>query len=190
MEPWHWLDLVIVALVAWLTLQALSIGLIRQVVTCVSVIGGAILAGHFHAELADDIAFAIEDETWREFVAFAAIFAGAVVIGQIAAAQLRRTARMLLLGPADRVGGALVGFLTGVVVVEALLLAAVAFPISGHIDAALEDSALAPVFLETLPLVQNVLPGEFAQAAEAWADGLPLPDSLPNSLPDSLPNSR
>ena len=174
MQPLHWLDLVIVAIIAWLTLRALSVGLIREVVTSVAVIGGAILAGYFYAELADDIAFAIEDETWRELVAFAAIFIGAVVIGQIAATLLHRTSRILLLGPADRIGGAAFGFLKAIVIVEVLLLAAITFPVSSELDEALEESTLAPAFIDGLPLIQRVLPGEFEEAAEAWPNVLQL----------------
>ncbi len=178
MQALHWLDLVIVAIIAWLTFRAISIGLIREAVTAVSVIGGALLAGHFYAELADDIAFAIEDETWREFVAFAAIFAGAIVVGQIAALLLRRAARMLLLGAADRVGGAVFGFITGLIVVEVLLLAAITFPVSGHLDAAIEDSTLAPAFLEGLPVIQRLLPQEFEAAAEQWSEIVELGKTL------------
>lgn len=178
MQALHWFDLVIVAIIAWLTLRALSVGLIREVVTSVAVVGGAILAGHFYAELADDIAFAIEDETWREFVAFGALFAGAIVIGQIAAALLHRTSRLLLLGTADRVGGAAFGFLKGVVVVEILLLAAITFPVSAEIGAALDDSTLAPAFIDGLPVIQHLLPDEFEAAAEAWPNVPQLHESV------------
>ena len=176
----HWLDLVIVAIVTWLTLRALSVGLIREVVTSVAVVAGAILAGNFYAELADDIAFAIEDEMWRKFVAFAAIFVGVVVIGQIAAMLLHRTSRLLLLGSVDRIGGAAFGFLKGIVVVEVLLLAAITFPVSDAIDEAVEHSAIAPVFIDGLPLIQRMLPDEFERAAEAWPDILQSLGSEPD----------
>ena len=176
----HWLDLVIVAIIAWLTLRALSVGLIREVVTAVAVVGGAILAGNFYAELADDIAFAIEDEAWRRFVAFAAIFVGVVVIGQIAAVLLHRTSRLLLLGSVDRFGGAAFGFLKGIVVVQVLILAAITFPISGELDDALKGSLIAPVFIDGLPLIQQLLPAEFERAAEAWPDILRSFDSAPD----------
>lgn len=174
----HWLDLVIVALIAWLTLRALSVGLIRELVTAVAVIGGAILAGQFYAELADDMAFAIADETWREFVAFGAIFVGAVVIGQIGAILLQRTARLLMLGTADRVGGAAFGFLKGVVIVQVLMLAAITFPVSGEVNEALDDSVLAPAFIERVPVIQRLLPGEFEMAIEDWPDALNLRRSV------------
>ena len=162
----HWLDLVIVAVVAWLTLRAMSIGLIREAATVVGVVGGAILAGQFYSELADDIAFAIGNETWRELAAFAAIFAGCVVLGQIAAEGLRRVSGLLLLGPFDRIGGAAFGFLKGVLVVEVLLLAALAFPVSGAIDEAIRESALAPLFIDGFPVLLELLPPEFREATE------------------------
>ena len=106
----HWLDLIIVAVISWLTYRAFTIGLIREVVTTVAVILGAVLAGQFYGELSADIAFAIEDETWRDFVAFGSIFIGAIVIGQVGASLLRRAASVLLLGWVDRIGGAAFGF--------------------------------------------------------------------------------
>ena len=160
----HWLDLAIVALITWLTYRAFTVGLIREVVTTAAVILGAVLAGHFYSELADDIAFAIEDEAWRGFVAFASIFIGVVVIGQIGASLLRRAASVLLLGWADRVGGAAFGFAQGFLLVEVLLFANITFPVSSAVDAAIAASLLAPVFIDTLPVLLELLPQEFEAA--------------------------
>ena len=174
----HWLDLVIVAIVAWLTFSAFSAGLIREFVTIVAVVGGAALAGRFYAELAADIEFLIGDESTRNFVAFAAIFAGAVVLGQIAGAMLRQVAAMLLLGPFDHLGGALFGFAKAILLVEIILIVASAYPISADFDAALDQSALAPVFLDRAPVMLRLLPHEFSDALDALDEvpaGLPAP---------------
>ena len=162
----HWLDLIIVAVISWLTYRAFTIGLIREVVTTVAVILGAVLAGHFYSELSADIAFAIEDETWRDFVAFASIFIGAIVIGQVGASLLRRAASVLLLGWVDRVGGAAFGFAQGFLLVEVALFASITFPVSSAIDAAIEASLLAPVFIDTIPVLLEFLPDEFTSAVE------------------------
>ncbi|MXZ47230.1 MAG: CvpA family protein [Chloroflexi bacterium] len=162
----HWLDLVVVAVISWLTYRAFTVGLIREVVTTAALILGAILAGQFYAELSDDIAFAVEDETWRDFVAFASIFIGVVVIGQIGAMLLRRAAAVLLLGWADRIGGAAFGFAQGFLLVEVALFAILTFPISSELDAAVEASLLAPIFLDTLPVLLGLLPPEFESAVE------------------------
>ncbi len=165
----HWLDLIIVAVISWLTYRAFTIGLIREVVTTVAVVLGAVLAGHFYSELSADIAFAIEDETWRDFVAFASIFIGAIVIGQVGASLLRRAASVLLLGWVDRVGGAAFGFAQGFLLVEVALFASITFPVSSAVDAAIEASLLAPVFIDTIPVLLEFLPDEFTSAVEGLA---------------------
>ena len=162
----HWLDLIIVAVISWLTYRAFTIGLIREVVTTLAVVLGAVLAGHFYSELSADIAFAIEDETWRDFVAFASIFIGVIVIGQVGASLLRRAASVLLLGWVDRVGGAAFGFAQGFLLVEVALFASITFPVSSAVDAAIEASLLAPVFIDTIPVLLEFLPDEFTSAVE------------------------
>ena len=164
--PMHWLDLIIVAVISWLTYRAFTVGLIREVVTTAAVILGAVLAGHFYSELSADIAFAIEDETWRDFVAFASIFIGVIVIGQVGASLLRRAASVLLLGWVDRIGGAAFGFAQGFLLVEVALFASITFPVSSAVDAAIEASLLAPVFIDTIPVLLEFLPDEFTSAVE------------------------
>ena len=162
----HWLDLAIVALIAWLTYRAFAVGLIREVIMTASIILGAVLAGRFYAELSGDIAFAVSDDAWRDFVAFASIFAGVVVIGYIASSLMRRTASLLMLGAFDRIGGAAFGFATGFLLVEAALFAAITFPVSSAVDAAIDASLLAPLFLEGIPVLLALLPPEFEAAVE------------------------
>ncbi len=158
------LDLVIVAVIAWFTFSAFSAGLIRESVTVVALVGGAILAGRFYGELAQDIEFLVADGTMRNFAAFIAIFAGIVVLGQVAAMTLRRVASLLMLGPFDRLGGAVFGLAKGVLLVEVLLVVASVFPVSLAFDGALERSKLAPVFLDGAPVVLRLLPDEFREA--------------------------
>ena len=167
----YWLDLGIVAVIAWLTYRAFRTGLIREVVTTVALVAGAVLAGHFYGELSADIAFAIEDEQWRDLIAFASIFIGVLVLGQVGALLLRRTASLLLLGAFDRAGGAAFGFLKGLLLVEVLLFAALAFPVSDAVDEAIDDSALAPLFIEQIPVLLELLPPEFEEAADGLSSG-------------------
>ena len=163
----HWLDLVIIAIIAWFTFAAFSAGLIRELVTAAAVVAGAVLAGRLHAELALNIEFLISDDTTRSFVAFIAIFAGVMVLGQIAASTLRRVASMLLLGPFDHLGGALFGFAKGLLLVEVLLIVASVYPVSAALSAAVGQSTLAPVFLDGIPVMLRFLPAEFSDALQA-----------------------
>jgi len=163
----HWLDLLIVGIVAWFTFSAFSAGLIRELVTVVAMIAGTVLAGRFYAELALDIEFLIDDESPRNFIAFIAIFAGVMVLGQVGASMLRRVAAMLLLGPFDHLGGALFGFAKGVALVQIILIVASIYPFSRDVDGALDRSTLAPVFLNRVPIILRLLPDEFSDQLDA-----------------------
>ena len=167
----HWVDLLIVAIIAWFALTAFSTGLIREAVTAAAMIAGAVLAGRFYGDLSENIVFLISDDSTRSFVSFVAIFAGIVVIGQLLAATLRQLAALLMLGPFDHLGGALFGLAKGMLLVELLLIVASAYPISARVDSALEQSTLAAVFLDRVPLMLRLLPDEFEDAV-AGADEL------------------
>ncbi len=162
----HILDLVIVAVVAWFTLSAFSRGLISEAVTAIAILGGAVLAGQFYDELSNNLEFLTDDETLRNFGSFIAIFAGIIVLGQVAATLLRRFAALLLLGPFDHLGGALFGFLKGVVIVEVVLIVITAYPITANLTQAVSDSLLAPVFLDGVPVMLELLPDEFDEAVD------------------------
>jgi membrane protein required for colicin V production len=162
----HWLDLVIVAAIAWVTFSAFSRGLIREVVTLAAFVVGAIVAGMLFDDLSANLAFLIDDETTRNLIAFGALFLGVVVLGQIVGGALKRTAALLMLGPFDHLGGAAFGFVKGVVLVEVALIAVSVFPISSEVAAAVDESTLAPVFLERAPVVEVALPPEFENALD------------------------
>jgi membrane protein required for colicin V production len=162
----HWLDLVIVAAIAWITFSAFSRGLIREVVTLAAFVVGAIVAGMLYDDLSANLAFLLEDDRTRNLIAFGALFLGVVVLGQIVGGALKRTAALLMLGPFDHLGGAAFGFVKGVVLVEVALIAVSVFPISSEVAAAVDESTLAPVFLERAPVVEVALPPEFENALD------------------------
>jgi membrane protein required for colicin V production len=181
---WHWIDFLIIGFIAWTTFVAFARGLIQELATVVGVILGAILAGRFYADLSADLSFVMDAGANRDMVAFAAIFGGIVVVGQVLSILLKGAADVLMLGAFDHLGGAVFGFLKGLLLVEVALIAVTTFPISEAATAAVQESALAPFFLEAVPIVLGLLPDEFADAVEA----LPLiPTTLPGSLPGSLP---
>lgn len=175
----HWIDLVIIGFIALNVFSALRTGLIRQVVTLASVIAGGVVAANLYERLAANIDFLVADPLPRQLIAFGAIFAGFAVLGQIVAQLLRSVASVLLLGPLDRLGGALFGFVQAVVMAEFALFAVTAFPAIPGLTQALDQSALAPVFLGWLPLFERLLPPDFRAAIEAYGHGglpsLPLP---------------
>lgn len=156
----NWLDIVILLVVLAFTLSAYSAGLIREVVTLFAIVLGIVIAGLLYDDLATDVLVFIDDADAALAVSFLILFGAIYLLGQLTAYMLKRAASLLMLGWADRLGGALFGLLKGLIVVEVLLILFAAYP-QLSLDDAIDDSRLAPFFLDDVPLVLRVLPGEF-----------------------------
>jgi membrane protein required for colicin V production len=179
----HWIDLAIVGVIAWSAFSAFRRGLIREVISLASVLLGGVVAGHLYGRLAGNIDFMVKDPQTRNLVAFVAIYAGFIVLGQIAATLARAASRLLFLGPIDHFGGALFGLVQGVVLVGFLLFAVTTFPAARGLSAALDQSALAPFFLHRLPGLDRLLPDEFRSAIQGFRSGVIPTGILPAGIP-------
>ncbi len=162
----NWLDIVIILVIAFFVLSAFQSGLIREVVTLVSVVVGVIVAGLFYDELARDVLSFIEDDDVAGVVGFLVLLGAVYLAGQLIAIMLKQTASILVLGWADHIGGGLFGLLKGLVVVEVLIIAFVTFDVGLHDS--IDGSALASVFLDARSVVLFVLPDEFERAVDAF----------------------
>lgn len=162
----NWLDIVIVLVLAFFAATAFSAGLIRELVTLVSAVVGIVVAGRFHDDLARDVLVFIDNGNTANIVAFLVLLGAIYLAGQLVAIMLKQVAAMLLLGWADRLGGALFGLVKGLVVVEVLLIAFVTFDVG--LDDAIEDSGLASVFLDAASVLLLILPGKFEQAVDTF----------------------
>ncbi len=163
----NWLDIVIVLVIVFFASTAFRAGLIREVVTLVSVAVGVVIAGLFYDDLARDVLTFIDDEKTALIVSFLVLLGAVYLAGQLVAVMLKQAASLLFLGWADHAGGALFGLIKGLIVVEVLLILLVTFPrlgLKGDID----GSALASVFLDAAPLLLLVLPNEFERAVDAF----------------------
>jgi hypothetical protein len=81
-----------------------------------------------------------------------------------------------MLGPFDLLGGAALGLVKGVILVEVALIAVSVFPASSQVALAVDDSALAPIFLQRAPVMELALPHEFDDALDRlreWQASLP-----------------
>lgn len=183
----NWLDLLIVASIAWSAFRGFSTGLIRQVVWFLALVVGVLAAGLLYDDLSANLDFVISDSTTRNLVAFAAIVLGAVLAGAVIGQVLKATASLLLLGPLDSFGGAALGFVRGVVTVQVALILFAVFPAQEAVSSAIAESTLAPYFLDNLPAPG--LPGEFSNPLEQldrWREqfGALIPDGL---VPEGMP---
>lgn len=157
----NWVDLVIVAIIAWSAFRAFRTGLVRELTALVAMIAGIFLAGALSDDLSANLDFLIDDASTRNLVAFIAIFAGALIAGQVLSAVLSDVAGMLLLGPLNHIAGAIFGLVQGILVVQVLLIGVAVFPAAASVSNAVDDSKLADVFLDTLPSIDRLLPERF-----------------------------
>lgn len=155
-----WLDVVVVLILAGFTLAAYSSGLIREVVTLVAVVAGILIAGQLYDRLAKDVLVFIDNEDAAEAVSFLALFGGVYLFGQIGAYVLKTGAALLMLGPMDHLGGALFGFVKGLLVVQVLLITFAAYP-SLDLDTAVDNSKIAYWIVDDFSFLLKLLPGEF-----------------------------
>ena len=161
----NWLDIAILVVLAWFIFSAFTAGLIREVVTIVSAILAVVLAGLFYERLADDVGTFIDSTRAARIVAFLVIFGAIVLAGQVVAGLLKETASLLMLGTFDHLAGAVFGLVKGLVIIQMLLILFATYP-SLHLDDAISESALSPVFLDRAPILLQVLPAEFDAAKD------------------------
>ncbi len=157
----NWVDLVIVAIIAWSAFRAFRTGLVRELTSLIAVVAGIFLAGALSGKLSENLDFLISDPPTRNLVAFIAIFTGTLIAGQVLSSFLSDVAGMLLLGPLDHIAGAIFGLLQGILIVQMLLIGLAVFPAAASVSSAVDDSKLADVFLDTLPSVDRLLPERF-----------------------------
>ena len=153
----NWLDIVILVVMAVALFLGLRIGIIKAVLSLAGLIAGIILAGRFYVPLAERLTF-IPQANLAEVAAFAIILIGTMLIASVAAALLKWTASMVMLGWVNHLGGAVFGLLLGALLCSALLaIWSKFFGVSGFIS----ESSLAVILLDRFPAVMALLPDEF-----------------------------
>jgi membrane protein required for colicin V production len=151
----NWLDIVLLVLLAISIFNGLRRGLIKTAFSIAGVIIGVILASRFY----DDISgwFGFGSNTAFSIFAFILILVLAMLAATLLANMIRTAASAVLLGWVDRLGGAIIGLLGGVIMLGALLALWVKLFGSGIVT----ESTVASLLTAKFPLVLALLPAEF-----------------------------
>ena len=154
----NWIDIVFLVTIAGFTITGFALGVIRQFTSLAGVIIGIVLATQFWDEVASNLGF-----LGASYAGIAA-FAGIVILTTLAAIfigrAISRTASLLFLGALDHLVGALFGFVQGGMVVLALPLILIEFPLF-NIDDAVVESAIGDGILGQASLWLGLLPEGF-----------------------------
>ena len=153
----NWLDIVIIIVVGIATVIGLRKGIIRMVLTVVGLVVGIFVAGRYYTPFSEYLTF-ISSPGWAKVAAFAIIFIGIMVAAALLSRLLERASSAIMLGWANRLVGAILGFLLGALFIGAIIAIWVKYiGMSGTI----EQSRLAPILLSQFPRVLALLPDEF-----------------------------
>ncbi|MFC2014059.1 CvpA family protein [Chloroflexota bacterium] len=153
----NWPDIAIIVAIAISALLGLNIGIIKAVLSLAGLIVGVILAGRYYVPLSEQLTF-ISQDSLAKIVAFTIILAGVMVIAGVLAVLLKWIASITMLGWVNRIGGAVFGLALGAIFCGALLVIWVKL---FGVTEVVNESNLAPILVDSLPLVLALLPDEF-----------------------------
>jgi len=143
-SQWTFLDFLFAGIVLISTICALRKGLVREIVSILSLVGGFVLAVFYYRVPAAMLADFTRTESVADFLGFLIVFLGCILIGIIAAFLINRFVKAASLKWIDRLLGGIFGFLRGWAISSIVVVALIAFPIRENVMA---RSFLAPFLL-------------------------------------------
>ena len=152
----NWLDIVIAVALIIPIFTGLLQGLIKAALSLAGLIVGVVLASNYYQQLGGMMGF-MPSENVANIAAFIIILVVVMIIAFVLATLLKATAKAVLLGWVDRLGGAIFGLFMGAIVMGAILAILVKFIGEGLVT----ESVLAGVLLDKFPIILGLLPSEF-----------------------------
>jgi len=158
----NWLDIILILVLAFFAFLGWRRGIIRTALILAGLILGVFIAGCFYVPLGDRLP--ISNITTARIVAFLIILIAVLAVALVVAFLLRKTIAAVKLGCADKVLGALFGFVVGAVICGVLLALLAHFL---NIEAPISQSWIASILLDRVPALLALLPDEF-DVVRAW----------------------
>lgn len=181
----NWLDFVLLAGIGFSTWRAYANGFIRELVSIAAVVLAIPIAGVLYDDMYPKVEPIVTNGTLAAVLSFLSIFAGVIILGQVGAHLLKRTAEILNLGALDRLSGGAFGFLKAVIICQVVLIVLVRYPEPDLRDS-INESRVASALLDAAPTVLAFLPRGFdesldlfRQARDAIDDALGTPTPGP-----------
>jgi membrane protein required for colicin V production len=152
----NWLDIVIAIVLVVSIIMGIKTGLIKVVLYMAGLILGIFLAGQFYQSFGDIMTFL--PDTAASILAYIVILVVVLVVAIILGAVLSKIISGIALGWLNRLGGAIIGLVTGGLFIGAIL--AIWAKYAGG-TGLIYESALAGILLDWIPAVFAFLPDEF-----------------------------
>jgi membrane protein required for colicin V production len=118
----HTIDLIMVVPLAWFAWKGLRKGLIEEVTSLLALVAGIWLAARFSWYVGGFIERAVEaEQQYISLAAFAITFVGVLMLMNLAGRLATKVLALIALGLANRLAGALFGFLKAAFIISVLL---------------------------------------------------------------------
>ena len=153
-------DCLLVAVLAFSTIQAFFRGLVLELFSIVGLAAGILLAAWNYAFLSSLLVRFISNPSIANVVAFLLIAVGVMIVAAIIGRMVHTAAHAIGLGLFNRLGGAAFGLARGCLACVAVLMAVTAFLPSADW---VKNSRLAPYFLAGAHAVSFVVPHDLEQ---------------------------
>ncbi len=151
-------DVVILVILFFFLLNGIRRGLIRQVLHVVGIIVafiGAFYLAHYLAHYIHGRFYV--DHRVSLVISAVVLFVGIIVLFHFIGLALQKVARITLLGPLDRIGGAVFGLLKGALLVSLLLVIALSIPLPSTVKNELVRDPLVAAMYPVLPVLFNLV---------------------------------
>ncbi|HVW09353.1 MAG TPA: CvpA family protein [Bryobacteraceae bacterium] len=159
----NWLDYVLIAILAFSTLQSFRRGFSREIISLSATVIGFVLGMWFYGSAGLLVSRWISSPRIANLAGFLLVFVAVVLVGAIVGAIVRKFLSAVGLSFFDRLLGALFGLLRGALIAVALLTAWIAFAPRGDSKSApgaMVHSQIAPYLMKASSLFVSIAPAE------------------------------
>jgi len=167
-----WLDILIIVVAALGAYLGWKQGLIRMAFSIVGLIIGIVLAGQWAEGFAEVLS--PRGAEWAYFIAFAIILIIVLIAANIVGGILHKFMKIMMMGLVDSLGGAVLGFILGMLAIAAIL-SSIGLWVAGEpggdkstLAVAIGNSAFANLLIDNFGLILGLLPGEFDAVKELF----------------------
>lgn len=181
----NFLDIVLIAVVAFFTLRGVMRGLVKEVVFLGAIALALFAARRLQPLLAPHLGLYLDNEQTVAAASYALVFLAVLLASWLLARFLRSVLEVSLLGWVDRLAGAVFGFAEGAVLCLVGLMLLMAFLPNNE---TLANSTIAPRARPAVGQLARLAPTSLRQALEEH--GMTLPEAPPDAgaLLDSVPD--
>lgn len=162
----NWLDIVLLVFIIWSLLSSFAKGFSREFIGLIAVVAGFLFGMRFYEVAGAYLRPYVSSNGVANFCGFLVIFFGFLLLGVLISSFVARFVRVTGLSWFDRLLGGAFGFLRGVLVSSALVMALLAFApgLTGNSPPrSVVESRLAPYVMQTARICSEIATPELKE---------------------------